>query len=59
MICKGCRRNLGKTNIEDVIEVTITDTRFGRKGKTYTKIIRQCPICKYNNNVKKENLNGQ
>ncbi len=59
MICKGCRRNLGKTVKEDTVEITVTDTRFGRRGKTYTKIIRTCPFCKYNNNVKKEYINEQ
>lgn len=52
MICKGCRRNIGKTVKEDTVEITVTDTRFGRRGKTYTKIIRVCPICQYKNIVK-------
>ena len=38
MICKGCRRNIGKTTAENTVQVEAVDTRFGRKGKTYTKL---------------------
>jgi hypothetical protein len=52
MICKGCRRNIGKTTAENTVQVETVDNRFGRKGKTYTKIIRVCPTCQYKNIVK-------
>lgn len=52
MICKGCRRNIGKTTAENTVQFEAVDNRFGRKGKTYTKIIRVCPTCQYKNIVK-------